>query len=75
MSKTQKTPSKGGHSHAKGGDAPATPTVPEKPNAALPGEDDTPSTDEQALDEALAETFPASDPISPSAPDRKPDKR
>jgi hypothetical protein len=41
--------------------------IPEKPDAQLPGQDDGPATYQQALDEALAETFPASDPISPSA--------
>jgi hypothetical protein len=45
----------------------AVPAVPEKPDACLPGEADAPDTYQQALDEALAETFPASDPISPSA--------
>jgi hypothetical protein len=43
--------------------------------AAAPGDrkpDDDPEAREDALlDEAVQETFPASDPISPAAPDRR----
>ena len=44
-----------------------TKPVPHKLSGGLPGAPEAPQTYQQALDEALAETFPASDPISPSA--------
>jgi hypothetical protein len=40
------------------------------PGDAQPG-DDPDAREEDLLDEALEETFPASDPISPAAPPRK----
>lgn len=42
------------------------PTPPEKKDAPS-GSQEEPLTYQESLDEALAETFPASDPISPSA--------
>jgi hypothetical protein len=36
---------------------------------------DAPDRDDAALDEALEETFPASDPISPMVPDSDPARR
>jgi hypothetical protein len=38
------------------------------PKPAAPGDDDDKRMGEDALDEALEETFPASDPISPMRP-------
>jgi general stress protein 26 len=46
--------------------AASTPPPPEKKDAPS-GSQEEPLTYQQSLDEALAETFPASDPISPSA--------
>jgi hypothetical protein len=40
--------------------------IPRKHSGGLPGVPSEPETYQQTLDEALAETFPASDPISPS---------
>lgn len=45
------------------------PVPPEMPSGGVPGRSDRPGTYQEALDEALAETFPASDPISPSSVD------
>ena len=45
---------------------PALPKIPKKFSGGLPGAPQEPGTYQQSLDEALAETFPASDPISPS---------
>jgi hypothetical protein len=42
------------------------PSIPKKLSGGLPGAPQEPRTYQQTLDEALAETFPASDPISPS---------
>ena len=42
------------------------PRIPKKFSGGLPGAPQEPGTYQQTLDEALAETFPASDPISPS---------
>lgn len=48
------------------------PTAPEEtpraaePEGVTPGGQERPMTEEEELDEALDETFPASDPISPS---------
>lgn len=36
----------------------------------IPGGQERPMTEEEELDEALDETFPASDPVSPSRIDR-----
>jgi hypothetical protein len=43
------------------------PPVPEKHSGGPPGAPPEPRTYQEHLDEAVAETFPASDPISPSA--------
>lgn len=47
-----------------------TPREPRAPSGGKPGGDaqrtDSPKHDDWLLDEAIAETFPASDPISPS---------
>ena len=43
------------------------PRVPEKHSGGPPGAPPEPRTYQEHLDEAIAETFPASDPISPSA--------
>lgn len=40
--------------------------IPKKYSGGLPGAPQEPGTYQETLDEALAETFPASDPISPS---------
>lgn len=40
---------------------------PGKPSGRLEGEPDAPSTYQESLDDALAQTFPASDPIAPSS--------
>lgn len=44
--------------------APGMPNV--KDDKRKPGDGERPMTDDENLDEALDETFPASDPISPS---------
>lgn len=43
------------------------PAPPEKHSGGVPGAPAEPRTYQQTLDEALAETFPASDPISPTS--------
>jgi hypothetical protein len=40
--------------------------IPKNYSGGVPGAPQEPSTYQQTLDEALSETFPASDPISPS---------
>ena len=46
------------------------------PSGAFPPEDThPPAHDDWLLDEALAETFPASDPISPSVPTKQTARR
>jgi hypothetical protein len=40
--------------------------IPEKLSGGVPGAPDSPQTYQQSLDDALAQTFPASDPISPT---------
>lgn len=45
----------------------SAPRVPEKYSGGPPGAPPEPRTYQEHLDEAIAETFPASDPISPSA--------
>ena len=44
----------------------AQPPIPKKYSGGVPGAPQEPGTYQQTLDEALSETFPASDPISPS---------
>jgi len=50
-----------------------TPDAPRKPGAphisSRPEDTQSPAHEDWLLDEALLETFPASDPISPSCPD------
>lgn len=42
------------------------PTAPVTDDPKSPGRQDRPMSEEEELDEALEETFPASDPIAPS---------
>jgi hypothetical protein len=51
---------------ARAGRTQPQPRIPKKFSGGLPGAPQEPATYQQTLDEALAETFPASDPISPS---------
>jgi hypothetical protein len=50
--------------------AAARPAIPQKHSGGLPGVPHEPQTYQETLDEALAETFPASDPISPGQASR-----
>ncbi|MBB3937152.1 hypothetical protein [Aureimonas phyllosphaerae] len=49
---------------ARPGDTPPLPPIAE--DKRTPGDQERPMTEEEELDEALDDTFPASDPIAPS---------
>ena len=62
------TKTSGDGGSGKGGE-PGFPPINDNPQP-TPGDQERPMTEEEDLDEALDETFPASDPVSPSRIDR-----
>lgn len=62
------TKTSGDGGSGKGGEPGFPPLAPD--NKPTPGDQERPMTEDEELDEALEDTFPASDPVSPSRIDR-----